>query len=129
MITPKNCLLLMSGMKLSISVKKNPLLSPTIIDLLNDLNQTTIDDIYKILMDPAKRFKDFYTKKIYHAAEKLIFFLFESNPNPLKQTQLEHWYQCNLWCNIIDDLFENVNEVICVCGESSSLASRERKNI
>lgn len=106
--------------------KNDPPLPDNVKKLLNDLNKTNMKDINAILMDSTKRFQDFYTRRICHAVEELLFH-YEANPNPLMALQLEQWYQSNVWCSLIDKFFGDINGVTCVRGESISNGSKERK--
>jgi len=53
---------------------------------------------------------------------------YERNPNPFSSDQYEAWYNINVWGPIIDKAYEDIINVNVVRGESSSLASSERKN-
>ncbi|KAG0188125.1 hypothetical protein DFQ28_005354 [Apophysomyces sp. BC1034] len=41
--------------------------------------------------------------------------------------QLEQWYQANAWTSVTDEMLGDLPGVVCVLGESTSVASKERK--
>ncbi|PKY39711.1 hypothetical protein RhiirA4_538298 [Rhizophagus irregularis] len=53
---------------------------------------------------------------------------YERNSSPLERDMLENWYNINIWSIIFDRCFEQLEVVTCIRGESSSIASSERKN-
>ncbi|KAI8076338.1 uncharacterized protein BX664DRAFT_353923 [Halteromyces radiatus] len=68
--------------------KDDPLLADDIKKLLEELDQNDANAVYDILKDSTRRYKDHDHKSIFYAVVSL-FFMFESNPNPLKSRQLE----------------------------------------
>ncbi|KAI8335143.1 hypothetical protein BC941DRAFT_399684 [Chlamydoabsidia padenii] len=108
------------------NVKEDPPLPDNVKTLLHDLNKTDYSAIYDILKDSTRRYEDFNTKAIFYAVDSILF-LYEAVPNPLMSQQLEQWYQANIWTPIMDKMLGDLPGVVCVLGESASLASKERK--
>ncbi|KAG9286005.1 hypothetical protein G9A89_022681 [Geosiphon pyriformis] len=74
--------------------------------------------------DPVKHGVFQYIHVVY---ERLCTW-YEQNPCPLEERHLENWYNINLWSVIFDRCFEQLGVVVCIRGESCSIANSERKN-
>ncbi|RUS31851.1 hypothetical protein BC938DRAFT_476926 [Jimgerdemannia flammicorona] len=74
--------------------------------------------------DPAKHGVFQYIHVVY---ERLCT-LYEQGTSPLEEHHLENWYNVNVWSVILDRCFEQLGAVVCIRGESCSIASSERKN-
>ncbi|CAO3599497.1 unnamed protein product [Absidia cylindrospora] len=114
--------------------KNDPELPDNVEKILRDLDQTDATAIFDVPKDPTKRYEDYNTRTICYAAFSQVWwwtywflYLLEADPNPLKSIQLEQWYQANVWTPIIDKILGDIPGVICVLGESTSHASKERK--
>ncbi|CAO3600814.1 unnamed protein product [Absidia cylindrospora] len=92
----------------------------------DDMNEDFMNDRNISLAGAQKRYEDHITRCIFYAVDSILF-LFESNPNPLMSSQLEQWYQANVWTPVTDKLLSDLPGVVCVLGESTSISSRERK--
>ncbi|KAI8076331.1 uncharacterized protein BX664DRAFT_270964, partial [Halteromyces radiatus] len=119
------------------NIKEGPPLPNNVDRLLHDFNK-----------DSSRRYEDFNTRTIFYAVIYSMYvtqiydgcrltlffflctyrlFLLEASPNPLMSQQLEQWYQTNVWTPVTDKMLGNLPSVVCVLGESASVASKERK--
>ncbi|SAM00626.1 hypothetical protein [Absidia glauca] len=108
--------------------KEDPDLPRNVYELLQEFNQNNSNAIHAILKDSTRKYEDYNTRSIFYAVDSLTM-LFDATPNPLMSSQLEQWYQANIWTPLMDKMYGDVPGVACVLGESLSIASKERKRL
>nr|CAG8506175.1 14904_t:CDS:2 [Entrophospora candida] len=110
------------------NVKEDPDLSSKLYEnLARFCNKSNIEEIRKIMKEIDHEEYNFEADTLKYSVHSLVR-QYERTPNAFSLDHHEAWYNINVWGPIIDRTFDNMLNVDIARGESSSLASSDRKN-
>ncbi|RGB24223.1 hypothetical protein C1646_773383 [Rhizophagus diaphanus] len=110
------------------NTKEDPELSADLYShLARYYDKTSVKEIRELLKDADFSGSSFEIETLTYSIYSLIR-QYERNPNAFSLDHYEAWYNVNVWGPIIDRTYDDIAHIDVIRGESSSLASSERRN-
>ncbi|CAG8701917.1 9102_t:CDS:10 [Funneliformis caledonium] len=109
-------------------------ISDEVVDYLEQINEkSSLREVRDFINQCDERLGKSYDRSKNHDIDYIRYSVYsmvrELESGSLRQENLESWYNCHVWTPIVDQGFSDINGTSVVRGESTSIATSNRKNI